>query len=550
MVPTGSLSFRILLCSLAVWTIGPYDALAGSDGKDVVNTIETGGLDLDMVRLDDLDRDLRGELALYGRTIPVDIDLLTAASYSEEDGMGIWRLIIRSADALATELFFDRFDVGGTGELTLESSDGSVFHSFTSAPIGRVNEFATPLIPGDRCLLTYRRPLNTGSHAEIRIGLVGHAYRFLDILDECQIDVSCSPEGDGWEDAARGVVRISILQSAGTGWCSGSLMNNVRQDCTPYVLSAWHCGSGSTASQFNLFKFYFSYQRPQCAMGNAPGTQYITGGQLRAYSNDNSGNSGSDFMLVEMNDEVPQGFNAYYSGWDATQVSVSTANGVSIHHPFGAPKAISTYTQSLTTGHWAGSTGLLSHWRTYWAATENGHCITRSGSSGSPLFKRDSDGRALVIGTLSGSVALSCETPNGATYYGKLSYHWTGNPNTPVQKLAHWLDPENTGTLILPGSNDPCMAASIEENNAIGLSIHPNPADDRITITWNGSVGHAPIVSIVDVHGRVLSSKVMLGSQMMMFTGDLPNGMHWIRATDPKIHSRAIEISRPLLIRH
>ena len=73
------------------------------------------------------------------------------------------------------------------------------------------------------------------------------------------VDVTC-PEGDNWREQQRSVVRISVVDNTGAGWCSGSLVNNTNQDCKPYILSAWHC-SLNAGQQYDQYIFYFNNER-------------------------------------------------------------------------------------------------------------------------------------------------------------------------------------------------------------------------------------------------------------------------------------------------
>lgn len=501
----------------------PYDP-----GKGLPE-VRTRGLDLNEVMQEDAERERNGELALYGRIIPVSSDLLHEGAWSEEDGEQVWRMRIVSPGAEATELFLPVFLPGRHGRLIILDPEGVPRHGpYTMEDDPSGHGLSTPLVAGEACVLEFRTTDPDG--ASVLVGGVGHAYRDVEAM-VCNVDVACTPEGTGWQDAIAGTVRISIVQNAGTGWCSGALVNNVRQDCKPYILTAWHCGAGSTTAQFNQYKFYFGYARPQCGSGSAPAGMVLTGAQLRGYSNDDEGRTGSDFMLLEMNAQVPSSFNAFWSGWDATQSSTSAGGGVSVHHPLGQPKKISTYTQTLTTGHWSNQ-ALASHWLVRWAATANGHGVTASGSSGGPLFKRDNDGRAYVIGTLSGSSGgLSCTNTGGTSFFGKVSYHWSGNPNFLNQKLRHWLDPDGTGTLVLPGSADPCGSlTNVLERVAERPRVQPNPADQWTTVQWDGMLEGTGTLLVTDMAGRTVQGPLMVRSSMFeLETGGMLPGTYHVR---------------------
>ena len=195
------------------------------------------------------------------------------------------------------------------------------------------------------------------------------------------------------------------------------------------MLTALHCASEVTDDEFALLKVYYNYERPECGEGNGFLNRRRTGVIRLADSDDIQGNNfdGSDFLLVEVEDEIPSSWDVYYAGWDAS--GSGSNSGVGIHHPSGDVKKVSTFTQN-TSSISLGSFG--SHWRVYWVETITNHGVTEGGSSGSHLFNEE----GLSIGTL--SAGLSACTNNGVgqgtgpdepDYYGKMSYHWDDNPN-------------------------------------------------------------------------------------------------------------------------
>src|SRR5690606_38642980 len=113
--------------------------------------------------------------------------------------------------------------------------------------------------------------------------------------DVCEVNVNCSPEGNDWQDEKRGVVRILVFDSGNQGWCSGSLVNNVRQDCKPYLLTALHCGVTASTANFNQWRFYFGYEANDCTNPASAGIlddHWVLGSVKLASSNDGGGNSG------------------------------------------------------------------------------------------------------------------------------------------------------------------------------------------------------------------------------------------------------------------
>ena len=58
-----------------------------------------------------------------------------------------------------------------------------------------------------------------------------------------------------------------------------------------------------------------------------------------------------------------------------------------------------------------------------------------------------------MVGDLTGGyTSNSCETPS-PVWYGKMSYSWDQNGNTPAERLKDWLDPTSTGELVINGTD-------------------------------------------------------------------------------------------------
>lgn len=491
---------------------------------------------------DDLQRAQAGELPLYGRTLPIMARNDSHGVWSEDGRERVWRSGITSPGALALECFLDEVEVPEGATMQLLSPDGRTGSARVAMELPEgAHEYATALLAGDSCIIEYREPIDAERRGSFRIAQVGHAYR--DVLPardregDCHVNVACQPESDGWEGPIRATVRISVVVPGGTGWCTGTLVNNVRQDCSPYILTAWHCGRTSTTSQFNQYKFYFNFQYATCNGGSYSTAQYVTGAQLKGYSDDYDpqyqGVGGSDFMLLRSNAAIPDAFDPYWAGWDATNIPSVSADGVCIHHPTGAPKRISSYTQTLTTGHPMASSGLMTHYKAKWAATTNGFGVTEQGSSGGGLFKPNASLGPVLIGTLTGtSSGMSCTNNSGTAYFGKMSYHWVNNPNTAAQKLNYWLDPDNTGTLVLGGSSDPCgdLTAVEDVHHADAPFLFPNPASERLFIrTQEQGAFH---YQLMDPTGREVRAGQAMGPNASIDLNDLLNGPYFLRVMD------------------
>ena len=379
----------------------------------------------------------------FGYDIPVNINLENSGTWDLlDDGSRIWRIKIKSEDAFSINLIFDEYRLPNGAELFAYSENFEmVLGAFTSFNNKDYGGMAISPIEGDVIFLEYFEPNSTDFRGQLNISHVVHGYKdvfFQENRDygdsgSCNNNVNC-PEGDMWESEIRAAAMI--LSSNGSRLCSGSMINNVRQDLTPYFLTANHCIYGNTDSWIIMF----NYESPGCANENGPTNMTVQGTTLRA-----SG-SGSDFALFELSETPPESYEIHYSGWSA--VDVAPIQPVAIHHPSGDIKKISfDYENGISDG-WSGNDG--SHWRV--ADWEDG--TTEPGSSGSPLY--DADHR--IVGQLHGGEA-SCSY-NVNDYYGKFSTSWNNG-------LSTWLDPDNTGTLVLDGTDavdipDPALTYDVD----------------------------------------------------------------------------------------
>lgn len=462
----------------------------------------------------------------YGMVLPVQ-----AADDATSSPRGVRRIQVCSEGALAVEPFLVDVRLGREERLVLRDANTlEPIVSITREEVPASGRVALPRAFGPCCIIEVVGGRHAAVEGTFTVAEVGHTFReeSWHKADPCEVDVNC-PEGQPYADQRDAVVRVGVRANGALIWCSGTLMNNTAQDCRPFILTALHCGLNSTASDLQDYKFYFGYQRTGCGSGPADQTKYITGCHRRADSND-GGLNGSDFLLLEAYTSVPSSFDPYWAGWDAS--SAPSNSGVTIHHPTGSEKKVSTYAMNLLTSQWIAG-GPYSHWFVKWTATANGHGVTEPGSSGAPLL--DANGR--VIGTLSGGTSccvmdgcgLPGSGPDQPDYYGKMSFHWTQNPNTATQKLKAWLDPIDLGVLALDGSRSPC-AIGLEERPLPGLRVHPVPARDRLVVAWDGPEAAVDLV-IWSVAGQPVR-RMQGRNGTPLEVGDLPAGSYVITVTD------------------
>ncbi len=402
------------------------------------------------------------------------------------NGDRLWKLRISSPGAKKMSVYYQNFYMPeGARLFVYNDSRTEELGAFTSKNNGEAREnggvFSTDHLSGDAQIIEYYEPKTVRGQSSFSIFRVAH--QFKDVLinesEPCQFDVVC-PDGANWQNQIKGIVRVYVVIGTSAGYCSGTLINNTAGDCRKLFLTAMHCcldeTTGVETTAYNQWVLYFEYQKAACASGSASTAKLKTGVSKLAGANDGGGNTGSDFLLIEMTPTTfPTGVVPFYNGW--SNVNTAGMGGVGIHHPMGDCKKISTYNTTPTSQSWGGTTA-NTHWELIW---QSGHGSTEPGSSGSPLF----NAAGLVIGHLTGGgsccVVNGCPAgssgtgPTLADDYGKVAFDWTSDGTTSAVQLKPWLDPKNTGVSSLAGILS-CTSAAVNEHSLESkATVYPNP---------------------------------------------------------------------------
>ncbi|UBB19402.1 trypsin-like peptidase domain-containing protein [Comamonas odontotermitis] len=228
------------------------------------------------------------------------------------------------------------------------------------------------------------------------------------LSNNCQQDVNCQAALLDQRDA---VIRMVYVNGTNTFQCTGTLVNNLKQDQTPYVLTAAHCARDQAmASTLQTMWFYYSQS---CNSENlaASHTERYGGARWLATS------YGNDMTLLQLNEAPPAG--ALFAGWDALALPMATA-AAGLHHPHGDMQMITKgRIQELASCYLDYTVSRPSLSCTPGAAVDGGFYRVavdsggiEGGSSGSALFV---DGR--VVGTLTGGDNWC---PANGVVYGRL----------------------------------------------------------------------------------------------------------------------------------
>ncbi len=482
-----------LQISLFAFSQGKQKEIRPFENLKNIPRIDMATPNLKAIHEEDLLREKNGELYRIGVSMESNISTSNSGDWIiHNDGSKTWYVRVSSPGAEALSFLFSKFILYGGSVLTIRDLNGKLVHKpMTSLDVIDHQMQNAALCFGNDLVIEIYEPANVQA-SEILIDRVIYNYRStgnpnankINESQYCEVNVNCSPVGDSWQDEKDGVARIYVVEGNSAGWCTGSLVNNTAQDCKPYFLTALHCGVNTSSGNMNQWRFYFRYESPNCNNPSTAGTlddHYIQGCFRIADSDDGGGNSGSDFLLVQLgaasnetftvNTLKSSDFSAYWNGWKSS--SSASQGGAGIHHPSGDIKKISTFNGNTQSTSWGSAGG--SHWQLSWSSNANGHGVTEGGSSGSPLFNNSGQ----IIGTLTGGSSY-CNTPTSPDLYGKMSYHWTSNGNANDEKLKPWLDPTNSNASTLGGSYDPCSGGGtgpgpndceLQTNNILKVSL-------------------------------------------------------------------------------
>nr|MDQ3015119.1 hypothetical protein [Bacteroidota bacterium] len=136
---------------------------------------------------------------------------------------------------------------------------------------------------------------------------------------------------------SKSAVRIRMVMEEGIGWCTGSFVNNTKQDKSPFLLTAHHCTFEYTP-QYDLWRFDLRYLSETCTNPDTEPVAFsMTGCNKKATY------QGSDFLLLLLNDNIPLNQDITFAGWNNSDSAIPDTSYM-IHHPNADIRKISTCT--------------------------------------------------------------------------------------------------------------------------------------------------------------------------------------------------------------
>lgn len=446
----------------------------------------------------------------------VSIDVLNQAEQKIlPNGDVLYQLGIICPNAVSINLIFDDFELRTGAKMHVVSCNKNEYiGAYTSLNNNEAKQLGTDLIYDNKVIIEVVVPKNTVKGSTLHLSMVVSGYRDLEQLigkalghaGSCNVDVNC-PIGIGWENQRNAVACVV----SGGNACTGALVNNTSGRVIPYYLTANHCGTSLVGSSVYRFRWERDAANTICATtnstaNNGPTNMTINGSVLRA------SNSGSDFILVELNALPDSAWGIYYSGWDRSD-ALTVTQSTGIHHPNGDIKKISQNTDPLTyfTTTFNGNPAAQ-----FWKVNNWEVGVTEPGSSGSPLF----DQNKRIIGVLAGgNSGCSGNVPNtNWDAYGRFAIAWDQG-STPETRLKDWLDSAGIGPAFIDGFDPRDVPTNKVIDNKLKseIKIYPNPAKDFIQIQSNNGT-MIEFITLLDLSGKVIFEKEINDLQISIQT--------------------------------
>lgn len=433
----------------------------------------------------------------FAAPVAADISPENAGTWTDlPNGDRVWQCALQSPGARGLVLLFDQFRLPPGGRFFAYSPDGQrVYGAYTERSCTPSGKFTIGVLPGETARLEYHEPASAKGQNVIHLNRVDVAYEAAGLLGfgdalPCNVNVNC-PTGAAWQTEKKGVARILMVFSNGTGWCSGTLIANTSGTGEPYFLSAHHCQLIGMNPDFDQWRFDFDYEAPGCNNPlMAPVPKSILGCERISFRAE------TDFMLLKIN-PLPSNYGLYFNGW--TRSTTPAAFTTFIHHPIGDIKKITVDSGAAvlqpTTINWGpfGISPANSHWKTI---PDIG--IFQPGSSGSPLFNPNKR----IVGQLhGGAVDTGDQCIILSSFWGRFDLSWNQGADA-QSRLREWLDPTNLNPASQNGYPQPVAAtASISGNiqthwGAPMAGVQVNLSGDATATAYTDTLGNYTFASL------------------------------------------------------
>ncbi|MGH1434867.1 MAG: hypothetical protein ACRBG0_10440 [Lewinella sp.] len=438
----------------------------------------------------------------FAAPVEVDVDINSHGNWTLlDDGTQVWQLRLRVPEAQGLLLFYEDFNLPlGAKMFVYSPSTNQVMGAYTGQTRHRTDRLFTGIIYGEEVIVEYQAPADNFT-VPFHIWRVDVVYKDdgpdKDLLNfgfgsssDCHDNVAC-PEADEWQNERNAAARIIVVVEEGSGYCTGTLVNNTAQDGRLLFLSAFHCMDTYTPI-YDLWRFDFYYASSDCENpAEEPEFRSVLGCDSLA------GRRAMDFLLLDLYTETTIGMEFHFAGWDRSGVAPDSS--AIIHHPRGDIQKIgqANTTATIFPNQITWSNGVVTPPNHHYRVTyTNG--TTEVGSSGGALL----DKHHRIVGQLHGDAGTT--TCDGTiAYFGRLSMAWEG-PDM-GSRLKEWLDPLGLLPMQLDALGGLRSALVTTDDNEpvanVGVDFYVD--DQFIATTYTGTDGRLAIPQDMPTSGNL-----------------------------------------------
>ena len=196
-------------------------------------------------------------------------------------GDRVWRVEVGSAGAAGLVLLFEKFKLPvGAYFFVINEGKTEKIGAFTEKSCLPSGKMTIGPIRGEHAVLELYEPFSQKNQSEIELprvdfvfdksvfattGQVANSPEFGTAL-ACNININC-PQAAGWETEKKSVARVMMVLAQGTGFCTGTLINQPTATKKPYLLTGYHCKDNYTPL-YDQWKFDFNYEGAGCTNGS------------------------------------------------------------------------------------------------------------------------------------------------------------------------------------------------------------------------------------------------------------------------------------------
>jgi lysyl endopeptidase len=445
--------------------------------------------------------------------VPHAASTATSGSWSLAGGEATWRYAVQVPTAVS--LSFHAIAASLPDSATLLVSGGQATTSYRAADVHR-GELWSRIHAGDTLELTLTVAAADRDRVALQIVSLQAGFRAIGpgVADHpVYRHIVEPPGGSPWPDATSCVTNYECKVTPGnapTGaataalivenlyQCTGTLINDVPGDNTPYLLTARHCETGQLGGgNPHAAAGVTVYWNATSPCGTPLGSIYD--GNLPRQSGARTVVEQQDAWLIEL-DSAPVVSNAELVGFDATGSAVQ--GGYTIHNAEGRYQQIVAW--FATAFAWQKSDDLGTGYVSDFLQTVNQSGNIGPGSSGGGLF----DGQDHLVGSLTlgrksrdpsgyGACPVTPLTApngsNGVADFTALAAVWssTADPtsSTGSATLRSVLDPAGTGVLVVPSTPVSMVTSGGAPAPAPRISFNPSSvtAGESFTATWTAT---------------------------------------------------------------